>query len=125
MYGYERVHTHTHSLSLQISSLTTDWAAKSNVKQRTGRAGRVREGVCFRMFTRMQFQQMADEQVPEMKVVPLDQVRVCPLFANLLSIVSESAHLSPSVHTCNLQSPIPLHVSVSTAMSFFVRKRLI
>lgn len=58
----------------QISSLNTDWAARSNTKQRAGRAGRVTDGVCFRMYTRARHQQMAAEQAPEMLVVPLDQV---------------------------------------------------
>jgi HrpA-like RNA helicase len=94
--------------NLQISSLATDWAAKSNVKQRTGRAGRVREGVCFRMFTRMQFQQMAEEQVPEMKVVPLDQVRVRPytnLYVSVFELVQIRLFSPTSVDSPTLTVP--------------------
>lgn len=67
----------------QISSLGTAWAAKANVKQRKGRAGRVCEGVCYRLFTSAQHQAMESEQEPEMLVVPLEQICLSTLALGL------------------------------------------
>eukprot|EP00802_Teleaulax_amphioxeia_P003705 Tamp_03708.p1 GENE.Tamp_03708~~Tamp_03708.p1 ORF type:complete len:840 (-),score=213.22 Tamp_03708:303-2822(-) len=67
----------------QISSLATAWAAKANVKQRRGRAGRVREGVCYRLYTAAQHQAMASEQEPEMLIVPLEQICLSTLALGL------------------------------------------
>ena len=58
----------------KMTSLTETWASKAACRQRRGRAGRVREGVCFKMFTRSMEAQMADTQVPEILRVPLEQV---------------------------------------------------
>jgi ATP-dependent RNA helicase DHX36 len=67
----------------QISSLVTAWAAKANVKQRRGRAGRVREGVCYRLYTLAQHTAMDEEQKPEMLVVPLEQICLSTLALGL------------------------------------------
>jgi len=67
----------------QISSLGTAWAAKANVKQRRGRAGRVRAGVCYRLYTSAQHQSMETEQEPEMLVVPLEQICLSTLALGL------------------------------------------
>jgi ATP-dependent RNA helicase DHX36 len=67
----------------QISSLETTWAAKANVKQRKGRAGRVREGVCYRLYTSAQHQAMEEEQDPEILVVPLEQICLSTLALGL------------------------------------------
>ncbi|EEB87124.1 hypothetical protein MPER_15655, partial [Moniliophthora perniciosa FA553] len=46
----------------QISRLVETFIAKSNAMQRSGRAGRVRSGLCFHLFTRLRF----DTQVSQL-----------------------------------------------------------
>ena len=38
-----------------MKRLADTWISAANAKQRMGRAGRVREGVCYHMFTRDRF----------------------------------------------------------------------
>lgn len=46
-------------------ALRTTWAGKSNTKQRCGRAGRVRPGEYFAMFTAKRYDQLPSEIAPE------------------------------------------------------------
>ena len=51
----------------QISRLVETYIARSNAKQRRGRAGRVQEGLAFHLFTRARHDtQLAEHPVPEM-----------------------------------------------------------
>ncbi|CAD2220542.1 ATP-dependent RNA helicase DHX57 [Angomonas deanei] len=57
-----------------LSELVTVSVSKANCKQRQGRAGRVREGYCFRLFTEAQFDSFDDHQLCEMHRVPLESL---------------------------------------------------
>ena len=57
-----------------LSQLVTCWISKANAKQRQGRAGRVRPGHCFRLFTSAQFECLEDHQTCEMHRVPLESL---------------------------------------------------
>lgn len=49
----------------------TAYASKSNLKQRTGRAGRVRDGYCFNLITQSRLESLDKETMPEILRTPL------------------------------------------------------
>jgi ATP-dependent RNA helicase DHX57 len=57
-----------------LSQLVTCWISKANAKQRQGRAGRVRPGHCFRLYTSAQYEALDDHQTCEMHRVPLESL---------------------------------------------------
>jgi len=46
--------------------------SKSSAKQRAGRLGRVGPGVCFRMYTGEHYESLADQNLPQIYIEPLD-----------------------------------------------------
>ncbi|KAJ3297123.1 hypothetical protein HK104_000837 [Borealophlyctis nickersoniae] len=55
--------------------LTEIWASRASCKQRRGRAGRVRPGVCYKLFTkRLEEKRMPASQEPEIVRTPLEQL---------------------------------------------------
>ena len=50
------------------------WASQAACKQRRGRAGRVRAGTCYKMYTRKAESNMAQRPDPEIRRVPLEQL---------------------------------------------------
>ncbi|GAV06141.1 hypothetical protein RvY_16172 [Ramazzottius varieornatus] len=57
-----------------ISTLTAQWVSVSNAKQRKGRAGRVKSGVCYHLFTSYQYNLLEPFPLPEMKRTRLDEL---------------------------------------------------
>lgn len=48
------------------------WTGRQNMEQRKGRAGRTREGLCFRLCTKLRFEQGIEQEVPpELTRMPL------------------------------------------------------
>ena len=56
----------------RMQSLVECWVSQASVKQRTGRAGRVKPGHCFRFFSRNRHRGMDKYEVPEMLRTPLE-----------------------------------------------------
>ncbi|KAF8323715.1 P-loop containing nucleoside triphosphate hydrolase protein [Clavulina sp. PMI_390] len=60
--------------SIGISKLEEGWVTKAAARQRRGRAGRVRPGTCFKLYTRSQESTMGNFPVPEILRVPLESL---------------------------------------------------
>ncbi|KAK9809193.1 hypothetical protein WJX72_011126 [[Myrmecia] bisecta] len=67
-----RVKEMRYDASRGISRLQETWVSLAAGQQRRGRAGRVRPGVCFRLFSRAQAARMEPQQAPEVMRVPLE-----------------------------------------------------
>lgn len=59
----------------RTTQLVESWTSKAAAKQRRGRAGRVRKGVCYKLFTTvMEGREMPDRPLPEILRAPLEQL---------------------------------------------------
>lgn len=80
------------------SKLVLDWCSKASIKQRAGRAGRVKEGICCRLFSsRTADLLLKDQTTPELQRIPLEEV--------CLHILA--GKLSRSCATFLMQAPQP------------------
>lgn len=60
--------------SSQMSSLVETFVSKASALQRQGRAGRVREGFCFRLYPKFRFDSFINYSIPEILRVPLEEL---------------------------------------------------
>ena len=60
--------------ALNISALEIDWISKANARQRMGRAGRLRKGEVFKLYTKAREDRFTEFMVPEITRCRLEQV---------------------------------------------------
>ena len=80
-----------------VATLQSTWICKASERQRRGRAGRVRPGLCLHLYSRTRSAALADFQQPEIRRSPLDEL--C-LQIKLLS--------APSAGAAALSRPLPI-----------------
>lgn len=56
------------------TELRREWATKSSMDQRKGRAGRVSTGFCFRLITEQFYESLQDHPTPAVKRQPIDKL---------------------------------------------------
>ncbi|EPS69371.1 hypothetical protein M569_05391, partial [Genlisea aurea] len=59
---------------INVSSLQSSWISKANARQREGRAGRCRPGVCYHLYSKVRAASLPDYQVPEIKRMPIEEL---------------------------------------------------
>jgi len=68
-----RVKELSYDAKRNISSLSVQWVSQSSAEQRKGRAGRTSCGVCYRLYSHDDFEQMRQQSVPEILRIHLGQ----------------------------------------------------
>ncbi|KAI3991878.1 hypothetical protein MKX01_012823 [Papaver californicum] len=57
-----------------VSTLQSSWVSKASARQREGRAGRCRPGICYHLYSRTRASSLIDFQVPEIKRMPIEEL---------------------------------------------------
>jgi HrpA-like RNA helicase len=95
-----------------MPQLLEQFASKAALKQRRGRAGRVREGTCYKLISKGTHDALRDHSEPEIRRVALDQT--------LLQLIFLGVERGPGTFTSTLLDP-PSAESMEAA-TFSLRK---
>lgn len=57
-----------------VCTLKSNWISQACAKQRKGRAGRCRKGICYRLFSSVRYNSMQPYQTPEILRLPLQEL---------------------------------------------------
>ncbi|KOC69519.1 putative ATP-dependent RNA helicase YTHDC2 [Habropoda laboriosa] len=57
-----------------VCTLKSSWISQACAKQRKGRAGRCRKGICYRLFSSIRYNSMQPYQIPEILRLPLQEL---------------------------------------------------
>lgn len=87
------------------------WASRAACKQRRGRAGRVKAGKCYKLYTRNAEAKMSERTEPEIRRVPLEQIS---LSIRAMGIKDVRAFLASAI------TP-PNHLAVESALELLCR----
>ena len=80
-----------------LASLEEGWVSKASSKQRKGRAGRVRKGICFKMYTTRRWEKMDSFETPEILRLPLTDIALQAMVLNDHVVVgSDDTDLDPT-----------------------------
>ncbi|XP_050328258.1 3'-5' RNA helicase YTHDC2-like [Bactrocera neohumeralis] len=102
-----KVKMKTHDSITESSQLQSVWISKADANQRSGRAGRTQNGVCYRLFSTATYEYMPKFSVPEFMRIPLTEI--C-LYAKTLDRQSDvQSYLARSLNP-------PSNVSVQNAI---------
>uniref|UniRef100_A0A1I7WTA2 Helicase C-terminal domain-containing protein n=1 Tax=Heterorhabditis bacteriophora TaxID=37862 RepID=A0A1I7WTA2_HETBA len=105
-----KVKEKTYDHTSRISQLKITWIAKSNAEQRSGRAGRCREGFCFRLYSVEDHECMLETQTAEMQRAAIHDVCLhAKVYAPENMSVKQFLQLAPEP---------PAHEAVENSMSF-------
>lgn len=69
-----KVKENQYDQDLGLSRLVETWVTQAAARQRRGRAGRTRPGICYKLYTRSQEANMAKYPVPEILRIPLESI---------------------------------------------------
>ncbi|XP_067634580.1 3'-5' RNA helicase YTHDC2 [Eurosta solidaginis] len=81
-----KVKLKTHDSITESSQLQSVWISKADANQRSGRAGRTQNGVCYRLYSTITYEYMPQFSIPEFMRIPLTEI--C-LYAKTLDSQSE------------------------------------
>ncbi|XP_055842981.1 3'-5' RNA helicase YTHDC2 [Episyrphus balteatus] len=69
-----KVKMKTHDVVTSSSELRSVWISQADARQRSGRAGRTQNGVCYRLYSQERFFQMSPHCIPELMRIPLTEI---------------------------------------------------
>ena len=101
------------SSSLAFDSLVTKKISKASSWQRAGRAGRYKQGYCYRLYSFEQYKQFNDFQEPEIVNACLDNV-LLQLFSSGVNNIEQFEFITP-----------PFTANIKTSMSKLMHLKLI